>query len=71
MHAERQITDLSVKHSFTLYPSISPYLQTESRTEERIHSLHVGWRIFFPVVLLCQFLGFWREIGFGVTYLRI
>jgi hypothetical protein len=26
---------------------------------------------FFPVVLLCQFFGFWREIGFGVTYLRI
>ncbi len=26
---------------------------------------------FFPVVLLCQFFGFWQEIGFGVTYLRI
>jgi hypothetical protein len=26
---------------------------------------------YFPVVLLCQFFGFWREIGFGVTYLRI
>jgi hypothetical protein len=26
---------------------------------------------FVPVVLLCQFFGFWREIGFGVTYLRI
>ncbi len=25
----------------------------------------------FPVVLLCQFFGFWQEIGFGVTYLRI
>ncbi len=24
---------------------------------------------FFPVVLLCQFFGFWREIGFGFTYL--
>jgi hypothetical protein len=35
------------------------------------HSLHVGWWNFFPVVLLCQFFGFWREIGFGVTYLRI
>ncbi len=21
-----------------------------------LHSLHVGWRNFFPVVLLCQFL---------------
>jgi hypothetical protein len=26
---------------------------------------------FFPDVLLCQFFGFWQEIGFGVTYLRI
>jgi hypothetical protein len=25
----------------------------------------------FPFVLLCQFFGFWKEIGFGVTYLRI
>jgi hypothetical protein len=28
-HAEKKITDLSVKHSFTLYPSFSPYVQTE------------------------------------------
>ncbi len=41
MHAERQITDLSVKHSFTLYPSFSPYGQTESQTEEQINP---GWR---------------------------
>jgi hypothetical protein len=27
--------------------------------------------LFFPVVLLCQFFGFWREIGFGVTCLHI
>ncbi len=44
MHAERQITDLSVKHSFTTCPSLSPYWQMESRTEKWIHSLHVGWR---------------------------
>jgi hypothetical protein len=23
----------------------------------------VGWRNFFSVVLLCQFFGFWQEIG--------
>ncbi len=40
MHAERQITDLSVKHSFTLYPSLSPYRQTELQTEEQINP---GW----------------------------
>ncbi len=28
-HAERQVTDLSVKHSLTMYPSLSPYGQTE------------------------------------------
>jgi hypothetical protein len=35
------------------------------------HSLRVGWRNFFPVVLLYQFFGFWQEIGFVVTCLRI
>jgi hypothetical protein len=34
MPAKRQITNLSVKHSFTLYPSLSPYGRTESQTEE-------------------------------------
>jgi hypothetical protein len=55
-HAERQITDLSVKHLFTLYPSLSPYRQTEPLlTKERIHLLRMGWMNFFPVVVLCQF----------------
>jgi hypothetical protein len=59
MHAERQITDLSVKHSFTLYPSLSPYGQTELQTEWWIHSLRMGWRnLFFScAVVLCQFYG--------------
>jgi hypothetical protein len=30
-----------------------------------------GGTFIFPVVLLRQFFGFWQEIGFGVTYLRI
>ncbi len=29
--------------------------QTEWQTEKQIHLLRVGWRNFFPVVLLCQF----------------
>jgi hypothetical protein len=37
----------------------------------KIHSLRVGWRNFFPVVLLCQFFGFRQEIGFCVPYLHI
>jgi hypothetical protein len=72
-HNERQITDLSVKHSFTLYPSLSPYSQTESLMEERIHSLRVGLKIFFPDVLLCQFLvlarnNFWFYILMYLEY---
>ncbi len=67
-HAERQITDLSEEHSFTLYPSLSPYAQTESQTEEQIHSLRVGWRNFFQL-WYCVSFWFWREIGFGLhTY---
>ena len=58
MHAEKQITDLSVKHSFTLYPSLSSYSQTEPQTEEQIHSLCVGWRKLFSsfAVVSCEFL---------------
>ncbi len=32
------------------------YRETDRITEEQIHLLRVGWRHFFPVVLLCQFL---------------
>ncbi len=39
-HTERQITDLSVKHSFTPYPSLSPHGRTELQTEGRINP---GW----------------------------
>ncbi len=68
MHAKRKITIRSHKHSFTLYPSLSPYSQTDRMTDgERIHLLRVGWRNFFPVV--CVSFWFWREIGFGFTYL--
>ncbi len=71
MHADREITVCSHKHSFTPYLPLSPYSPTDGITERRIHLLRVGWRIFFPVVLLCQFFGFWWEIGFGITYLRM
>ncbi len=40
------------KHSFTPYPSLDPYRQTE----KRIHLLRVGWRNFFSSCGLCQFL---------------
>ena len=69
MHAERKITVCSHKHSFTPYPSLSPYSQTESQTESQIHSLHVGWRNLFHFQLCCYVsLLFWWEIGCGFTY---
>jgi hypothetical protein len=37
---ERKITGCSHKHSFTLYPSLSPYRQTDSLTEKQINP---GW----------------------------
>ncbi len=52
---KRKLTACSHKHSFTPYPSLSPYWRTELRTEERIHSLHVGWRNFFSSYV-CQFV---------------
>jgi hypothetical protein len=70
-HAERQITDLSVKHAFTLYPSLSPYSQTESLTEEQIHLLRVGWRNLLVQLFCCVRFWFWREIGLGFTYLHM
>ncbi len=48
MHTERKNTVRSHKHSFTPYPSLSPYRQTDRiQTEEQIHLLRVGWRNFF------------------------
>ncbi len=71
-HAERKITVCSHKHSFTPYPSLSPYRQTDGMTDGETNTLAArGLEELFPVVLLCQFFGFWRDIGFGVTYLRI
>jgi hypothetical protein len=61
-HTERQITNLSVKHSFTLYPSLSPYGRTESRTEEQIHLLHVGWRNFFSSCAVVSVFGSGRKL---------
>ncbi len=41
--------------------------QNDRQTEKQIHLLCMGWRNFFPVV--CVSFRFWREIGFGFTYL--
>ena len=60
-HTERQTTDLSVKHSFTLYPSLSPYRQTELQTEKQIHLLRVGWRKFFSCCAVVSVFGSGRK----------
>ncbi len=56
-HAERKITFHSHKHSFTPYPSLSPYWQTERQTENEYTCYAWAGGTFFPVVLLCQFFG--------------
>jgi hypothetical protein len=38
-HAERKITDLSHKYSFTLYPSLSHYSQTDRMTDGGTNTL--------------------------------
>ncbi len=74
MHAERKITDLSYSHSFTPYPSLSPYGQTDRMMDRETNTLtaHRLEELFFPVALLCQFLvlvgnRFWCYI---LTYLE-
>ncbi len=56
-HAERKTTYLSDEHSFTPHPSLSPYSQTELRTEKWIHSLRVGWRNFFSSCAVVSVFG--------------
>jgi hypothetical protein len=48
----------SHKHSFTPYPSLSPYSRTDGVTDRGTNTLAVRGleEPFFPVVLLCQFL---------------
>ncbi len=38
-HAKRQITNLSVKHSYTLYPSLSPYSWMDGMTDRETNTL--------------------------------
>jgi hypothetical protein len=39
MHAETKITVRSHKYSFTLYPSLSPYSQTDGITDRETNTL--------------------------------
>ncbi len=55
MHAERKITIHSHKHSFTPYPSLSPYRRTDRWRDTYTRCAWAGGN-YFPVVLLCHFL---------------
>ncbi len=68
-HAERKITVCSHKHSFTSYPSLSPYRWTERQTENEYTCFVWAGGTFFQLCCCVSFL-FWQEIGFGFTYLR-
>ncbi len=71
-HAERKTTVCSHKHSFTLYPSLSPYSPTDRITDGETNTLAArGLEELFSSCAVVSVFGFWWEIGFDVTYLRI
>jgi hypothetical protein len=55
----------SHKHSFTPYPSLSPYSQTDRETNTLAAR---GLEQFFSSCAVVLVFWFWLEIGFGVTY---
>jgi hypothetical protein len=56
-HTERKITFRSHKHTFTPYPSLTPYTGTDGMTDRAPNTLAAhGLEEPFPFVLLCQFL---------------
>ena len=63
MHAERKITVCSHKHSFTPYPSLSPYSWMDRITDRETNTLaaHGLEGLFFKLYFYVSFL--------GVTYL--
>ncbi len=70
-HVERKITVRSHKHSFTLYPSLIPYSPTDGRTDRGMNTLAARGleEPFFQLCCCGSVFWFWREIGFGVTYI--
>ncbi len=69
-HAEWKITVCSHKHSFTPYPSLSPYRQTDGMTTRGTNTLaaHGLEEPFFQLCCCVSVFWFWQEIGVGVTY---
>ncbi len=60
--------EFSGKHSFTLYPSLDPY--SDRMTDRETNTLAArGLEELFFQLCCCVSFWFWREIGFGFTYL--
>ncbi len=71
-HGKRKIINLSNKHSFTPYPSLSSYSQTDRQTDCKTNTLAArGLEELFSSCAVVSVFGFWREIGFSVTYLCV
>jgi hypothetical protein len=74
MHAERKITVCSHKHSFTPYPSLSPYSRTDRVTDGGMNTLAVrGLEELFSscaVVSVFWFLARNRFWCYLLTYLE-
>ncbi len=69
MHAERKITVCSHKHSFTPFPSLSPYKQTDRITDRGTNTLAARGleELFFQLCCCVSFLAlvgirFWCNI---------
>ncbi len=70
MHAERKITICSHKHSFTPYPSLSPYSRMDRMTDRGTNTLAArGLEELFFQFCCCVSFWLWRDIGLGFTYL--
>ncbi len=68
-HTERKITVCFHKHSFTPYPSLSPYSQTDRMTDRGTNTLAArGLEEHFSSCAVVSVFLFLQEIGFGVTY---
>ncbi len=70
MHTKGKITICSHKHSFTPYPSLSPYSQTDRMTDRETNTLtaHGLEELFSSCAVVVSVFQFWHEICFGITY---
>jgi hypothetical protein len=68
MHAERKITIRSHKHSFTPYPSLSPYRQMDGMTDRGTNTLAArGLEELFFQLCCCAWLAMLGFVSVGST----